>query len=163
MGPEDLGRLIDQHAAALVLYARQWCAWPEDIVQEAFIKLSRETKPPANVQSWIYRVVRNAALSGARSAHRRQRHETAAAGRQPLWFVPDESGRLDAVDAAAALEKLPPEQREVIVAHLWGELTFEQIAELMSCSSSSAHRWYAAGLAALRERLKVPCPNSPEK
>jgi RNA polymerase sigma factor (sigma-70 family) len=163
MGPEELGRLIDQHAATLVLYARQWCAWPEDIGQEAFIKLSREKRQQANVQSWIYRVVRNAALSAARSARRRHQHEAEAAGRQPLWFVPDVSGRLDAADAAAVLEKLPPEQREVIIAHLWGELTFEQIAELMNCSSSSAHRWYGAGLAALRERLKVPCPNSPEK
>jgi len=163
MGPEVLGRLIDDHAAALVLYARQWCAWPEDIVQEAFIKLSRESRSPANAASWLYRVVRNGALSAARSARRRQHHETAAAERQAPWFAPDESGRLDAGEAAAALEKLPPEQREVIVAHLWGGLTFEQIAELMSCSSSSAHRWYGAGLAALRERLNVPCPNKPKK
>ena len=33
MGPELLGRLFDDHAAALVLYARQWCATPEDVVQ----------------------------------------------------------------------------------------------------------------------------------
>ncbi|HZT78720.1 MAG TPA: hypothetical protein VFA26_00740 [Gemmataceae bacterium] len=46
MGPEQLGRLIDQHAAALVLYARQWCAAPEDVVQEALVKLVRQRKPP---------------------------------------------------------------------------------------------------------------------
>jgi RNA polymerase sigma-70 factor (ECF subfamily) len=39
MSPSDVARLIDAHAAPLVLYARQWCAAPEDVVQEAFLKL----------------------------------------------------------------------------------------------------------------------------
>jgi RNA polymerase sigma-70 factor (ECF subfamily) len=158
MGPDSLGRLIDQHAPALVLYARQWCAAPEDVVQEAFIKLSRANPPPANVVSWLYRVVRNGALSAQRAQQRRRRHEAHAAGRQPPWFVTGDDQALDAEIAAAALEGLPAEQREVIVAHLWGGLTFEEIGPLMGASSSSAHRWYAAGIASLRERLHVPCP-----
>ena len=159
MGPDALGRLIDEHAPALILYARQWCAAPEDVVQEAFIKLSRQEPPPANALGWLYRVVRNGALSAHRAARRRLRHETTAAEQHPSWFVPGDSAPFDAVHATRALERLSAEQREVIVAHLWGGLTFEQIAELMGCSSSTAHRWYAAGLAALRERLDLPCPN----
>jgi RNA polymerase sigma-70 factor (ECF subfamily) len=68
---------------------------------------------------------------------------------------------LDAESAAAALQHLPLDQREVIVAHLWGELTFEQIADLIGTSSSTAHRWYIAGLTTLRERLEVVCPKKP--
>jgi RNA polymerase sigma-70 factor (ECF subfamily) len=159
MGPDALGQLIDRYAPALLLYARQWCAAPEDVVQEAFIKLTRERPPPRNAAPWLYRVVRNGAISAARSARRRCRHETVAAERHPLWFTPEETSALDAADATKALEGLPAEQREVIVAHLWGGLTFEQIAALMDCSSSTAHRWYSAGLALLRERLDVPCPS----
>jgi len=36
MSPTEFARLIDAHAAPLVLYARQWCDAPEDVVQEAF-------------------------------------------------------------------------------------------------------------------------------
>jgi DNA-directed RNA polymerase specialized sigma24 family protein len=57
---------------------------------------------------------------------------------------------------------LPLEQRETLVAHLWGGLTFEQIGELTGVSSSTAHRRYLAGLSALRERLRVTCPNDPK-
>ena len=46
----------------------------------------------------------------------------------------------------------PVWESPAIVAHLWGALTFEQIAELAGCSSSTAHRRYLAGLSALRER-----------
>ncbi|MCI0464803.1 MAG: RNA polymerase sigma factor [Gemmataceae bacterium] len=161
MGPELLGRLVDQHAAALVLYARQWCATPEDVVQEAFLKLVAQKKPPNSPLAWLYRVVRNGALSAARAERRRRHHEAVAATRMPGWFTASAGARLDVEAATAALQTLPLEQREIIVAHLWGGLSFEQIAELAGCSSSTAHRWYVAGLSALRERLRIPCPNKP--
>ncbi len=160
MGPEILGQLLDEHGPALVLYARQWCSAPEDVVQEAFLKLVAQKTPPVNPVSWLYRVVRNAALSAARAAKRRQRHEAIAAARTPAWFAMTDGVDLDSQTATAALQALPLEQREIIVAHLWGRLTFEQIAELTGRSSSTAHRWYLAGLSALRERLGVACPKT---
>ncbi len=160
MGPDVLGQLVDEHGPALVLYARQWCAAPEDVVQEAFLKLVTQRPLPSQPVAWLYRVVRNRAISAARAARRRQRHEGVAV-RTPAWFAPTEFGPLDAESATRALQTLPLEQREVIVAHLWGGLSFEQIGELAGCSSSTAHRWYLAGLTSLRERLGVPCPEKP--
>ena len=161
MGPELLGRLVDTHAAALVLYARQWCAIPEDIVQEAFLKFATQRKPPEHPVAWLYCVVRNGAISAGRAAQRRHRYESRAAAQTPTWFVPAENAGLDAEIATRALQQLPLVQREVIVAHIWGGLTFEQIADLTGTSASTAHRWYVAGLSALRERLGVICPNTP--
>jgi RNA polymerase sigma-70 factor (ECF subfamily) len=77
------------------------------------------------------------------------------------WFIPSEAGQLDEEVASAALANLPLEQREIIVAHLWGDLTFEQIASLVGCSSSTAHRRYLEGLSALRAKLEKPCPSQP--
>src|SRR5262249_24154936 len=161
MGPDRLGRLVDEHAPALVLYARQWCSAPEDVVQEAFLALVTQKRPPYNPLPWLYRVTRNAAISAGRAERRRRRHETAAAALTPVWFLPDAAGGLDADTAAAALQALPIELREIIVGQLWGGLTFEQIAEVAGCSSSTAHRWYVARLSALRERLGTPCPHQP--
>ena len=158
MSPELLGQLADQHVAALMLYARQWVPAPEDIIQDAFMKLVAQKPTPDKPLPWLYRVVRNNALSALRAARRRRRHESAAASRLPAWFLPESLSTLDAESATRALQSLPLEQRETIVAHLWGGLTFEQIADLTGCSCSTAHRWYIAGLSALRERLGV-CPN----
>jgi RNA polymerase sigma factor (sigma-70 family) len=157
MGPERLGHLLDRHAAALELFARQWCAVPEDVVQDAFLKLSRQPVEPTQVAAWLYHVVRNGAISAGRSERRRQRHELAAA-RQVSWFTEDRGDRLDARVVTGVLAKLPLEQREVIVAHLWGGLTFEQIAQLTETSTATAHRRYVAGLSELRTRLNEPCP-----
>ncbi len=164
MDLELLGRLLDQHAAALELYARQWCDAPEDVVQEAFLKLARQPALPIQPASWLFRVVRNGAISAGKAARRRKRHETEAAVEASSWFEPlrslEKEGLLDPETAARALLGLPIEQREVIVAHLWGGLTFEQVGEIAGCSSSTAHRLYASGLATLRERLGVSCPKS---
>jgi RNA polymerase sigma-70 factor (ECF subfamily) len=161
VGPELLERLAKEHAAALVLYARQWCDAPEDVVQEAFLKLVVQKRPPDNPVPWLYRVVRNGALASSRAARRRRRHEAVAAARAPAWFATAEDAGLDVEATTAALRALPVEQREAIVAHLWGGLTFEQIGALAGCSAATAYRYFVAGLSALRERLRVPCPNPP--
>lgn len=157
VGPELLARLLDEHGSALKLYARSWCDTPDDAVQEALLQLVRQPTVPEKLAPWLYRVVRNAAISQSRSARRRRRHEAAAAGQAAEWFVPRAADRLDAREAAHALELLTSEQREIIVARLWGGLSFQEIAEVVGTSSSSAHRRYEAGLAALRERLGSRC------
>lgn len=158
MRPDDFVPLLDCHGPALVLYARQWCDTPEDAVQEAFLKLLSLRQPPRDVVPFLYRVVRNAALDARKAARRRQRREAATA-RPVRWFVEPEVDGLDAAAAIAALQRLPDAEREVIVARLWGGLSFEDIAAVSGCSASTAFRRYHAGIDALRKELGVSCPN----
>jgi RNA polymerase sigma-70 factor (ECF subfamily) len=160
MTARQLGDLIDSHAAALVLFARQWCAAPEDVVQDAFVKLAAQPAWPDDPVAWLYRVARNRAIDAGKSERRRARREAAAA-RPVRWFAEPAVEGLDAPAAVAALEALPGEQREAIVARLWGGMTLEQVAAVAGCSVSTAYRRYEAGIAALRERLKVTCPEAP--
>jgi RNA polymerase sigma-70 factor (ECF subfamily) len=150
--PQVLGRLYRQHAPALRLYARQWGGSAEDLVQEAFVRLARQKAPPDQVLPWLYRVVRNEALAVHRGDTRRRRREQRASMGE-AWFSATED-RLDATEATRLLAELPLELREVIVARLWGGLTFEGIAELVGCSLPTAHRRYQTGLTQLRERLE---------
>ena len=151
---EFLGNLLDRHSATLVLFARQWCNTPEDIVQDAFMKLVTLRRPPDKIVPWLYRVVRNAAISTSRSTARRKRHETRSAETKQPWFVPSAEDGLDAATVVEKLRSLPLEQREAIVARLWGGLTFEEIGDVTGCGSSTAHRHYVEGLSTLRERLR---------
>lgn len=154
MEADQIGRLIDSQATALVLYARQWCAVPEDVVQESFARLANHA--PADPVAWMYRVVRNRAISVGRSERRRRRREEQVAGQS--WFVSTPGERLDAAAATVALRHLPDDEREAVVAHVWGGLSFAQIGELTNSSAATAHRRYVAGLTNLRSRLEAPCP-----
>jgi len=157
IGPEQIGRLLDLHAAPLELYARQLCNCPEDVVQEAFVELARQQAVPAELMPWLYRVVRNKAISASRSVRRHKSHESQAAGHRRAWFETSPGDALDAATAVTVLENLPPMDREVVVARIWGGLTFQQIGELIGATDSTAHRRYESALAAIRQKLRTSC------
>ncbi len=158
LGPEHLAELLRRHAPALVLYARTWCDSPDDVVQEALLSLVAQRQPPRDTAAWLFRTVRNAAISASRASRRRRRHESRAARNHATWFHASPDDLVDARAATEALESLTSENREVIVARLWGGLTFEEIATLVGCSSSAAHRRYTSGMSELKERLGLACP-----
>lgn len=155
LDPADLGRLYRELAPALRLYARQWGGCADDVVQNAFVQLARQSPPPEAVLPWLYRVVRNDAIAWQRGAARRRQREQRASAPE-AWFSAAEQ-RLDASEATRLLAELPLELREVIVARLWGGLTFDEVARLVGCSLPTAHRRYETGLARLRERLEGRC------
>jgi RNA polymerase sigma factor (sigma-70 family) len=162
IAPEELGRLYREHAPALRLYVRQWPAGDEDHVQDAFIKLARQSSAPEKVLPWLYRVVRNAAWQAGRGWLRRRRREGQSSAEE-AWFAAADD-RIDGQHATRLLAELPLEQREVVVARIWGGLTFDDVAELTGCSLPTAHRRYQAGLAALREKMEgrwIPTPPTP--
>ena len=159
IGPDTLGRLFDEHAGALVLFARQWYDAPEDIVQDAFVALARQEESPERAVAWLFRVVRNGAMAAARQSRRRRHRERRVSGPEVTpggsWFATTDE-RIDAEHATRLLAELDAETRAVIVARLWGGLTFEEIARLQGCSLTTAHRRYQAGLARLHARLEFP-------
>jgi len=104
--------------------------------------------------------VRNRASSEARSARRRKQRESAFAAGNQDWFQPTDEGDLDPQDAAGTIGGLSDELREVVVARIWGGLTFEQIAEITQTSVSTAFRRYEEAISILRTRLRIPCPNN---
>ena len=150
--PEFLARLFDRHAPALVLYARQWCETPEDVVQDAFVKLARLRSQPERTLPWLFRVVRNAAINAGRNDRNRRKLEARSFGSE-AWFASDDD-RIDAELATQVLAELDVEIREVIIARFWGGLKFEEIARLQGCSLATAHRRYVRGLTLLNERLE---------
>ena len=68
------------------------------------------------------------------------------------WFSPAEGEN----ELVAELQSLPLDCRTVIVAKIWGNLTFEQIAAMLGSSKSSAHRKYNEGLALLKKKWEEP-------
>jgi RNA polymerase sigma factor (sigma-70 family) len=159
--PEELGRMIDAHAAALELFASQWPCSPADVVQEAFVEYAGLFESPLNAQAWLFRVVRNRAISEFRSTSRRKRRESEAGAAHSRRRQPESlSATADSRDASEVLEQLPDELREVVVARLWGGLTFEQIAEMNGTSTSTAFRRYEDALSLLRTKMGLPCQNN---
>ena len=155
-----LGQWFDAYGQAASFYARQWLPADaaEDVVQEVFLRLVRKWREPVNVKAWLFRSVRNETMSRLRSEHRRSRHEQRGSLQGgDLLFESRPDDLIDAAIAQAALVSLPDEQREAIVLRIWVGLTLAEASEVTGQPISTLFSRYAAGLAALRKALEVPC------
>ena len=159
MTAAQLTEWIDAHAPALTLFARQHCADPEAVVQDAFCKLARSPAAKIDPVAWLYQVVRNGAIDAGKADRQRKKREAQRA-KPELWFDETTAASLDADEAVRALATLSAEQREVIVLRIWSGLKLEQIAYACGCSVSSVHRRYEAGVQTLRERLGAAWPTT---
>ncbi len=161
--PAKLTGWFEAHAARLALYARQRCGdRAADVVQEAFVSLLQEPREPANVKGWLYRTVRNAAVSAIRSDRARAQRHAALATYLPTWFEAHADDSIDAVAAQACLEALPPARREVVVLRIWAEMSFPEIGRLTGLPVSTVFDHYRGGLTALREKMESSCPTNPK-
>jgi len=156
---QAITQLFKTHSRALLLYARQWLDdWAaEDVVQRVFVRLLASGNVPDDPRAWLFRCVRNEAISAWRSQRRRGRREKDAGAQARPWFVPRSEDAIDASIAQEALARLPVEQREIVTLRLWSGLTLTQIGEVTGIAPSTVHLHYAQAMAALRERLEVPC------
>ncbi|HSZ59959.1 MAG TPA: RNA polymerase sigma factor [Tepidisphaeraceae bacterium] len=152
--------LFQAHSAALLLYARQWldAAGAEDVVQDVFARLLAGDRMPAEPRTWLFRCVRNAAISAWRSSRRRSHREKISA--PASWFVHSPEDRLDATLAQEAMRRLPPAQREIVTLRIWSGLTLAEIRDITGLPVSSIHEQYRDALKQIRETLERLCRNS---
>ena len=153
----ELSQLWKLHADGLMLLARMRCQAAEDCVQVAFIRLAKLETIPDDPGAWLATVVRNEAISLLRSESRRRRREEKFSENTKQWFDAEQSPEddLSQVEIKADLQKLETESREIVVAHLWNNLSFRQIAEVFDVSSSAAHRKYVQAIKQMRTVLGV--------
>ncbi len=158
----DAGQLsswYDAHCDRLVLYARNWLPKEsaQDVVQGAFVRLMMQKAAPEDVPAWLFRTVRNGAITRLRRrASRSRRHAGLSAG-QPPWFESRPDDLIDARTAQEVLLTLPAEQREVVLLRIWGQLSLRQIGEIVGSPLTTVHSRYKAALAAIRERMEQSC------
>ncbi len=160
--------------ARLVLYARQILfsgestslAEAEDVVQTAFVRFWRRyPNAPEDQYGLLFAAVRSAALDALRCSQRRVRREDvyfqeeaqvrdSSSQRSPErgWFEQGEG--VFGKSVQLALERLPAEQREVVVLKIWGELTFAQIAEALEVLPNTVASRYRLAMKALRRELE---------
>ncbi|WP_182867115.1 RNA polymerase sigma factor [Rhodopirellula sp. JC639] len=151
----EYAALVRSSAPGLTLLARQLCDTPEDIVQDAFLKLFRQTPFPDHPRGWLFKVVRREALNASRSQSRRKKHEQIRCDQRVNWFVDSVEESMDGEMATRALMSQPVAIREILVLRLWNGLSFDEIGQLVGVSPRTASRRYQSGLHAIRSQLNI--------
>ncbi|MBX7211136.1 MAG: RNA polymerase sigma factor [Verrucomicrobiaceae bacterium] len=149
-------------APRLVLYARQFVdsiADAEDVVQMAFVRWwHRHPDGDRSQVPLLYAAVRSISIDMRRKDMRRILREAKSdvfvENEDAPWFDSSVEQRERAQIVADAMRCLPEEQREVVTLHLWGGLTFAQIAEMTGVSINTVAGRYRYALAALGRKLE---------
>jgi len=128
----------------------------EDVLQTIFVRIVRKRRYLAAARcldAYVYQIARNEATSFLRRHRRERRLEPDA----QLWLVPAEPAatiRETAEALQAALTRLPPRQREIVVLKTYQDKTFREIAEMLDVSLNTVASRYRYGMEKLRAWLK---------
>jgi RNA polymerase sigma-70 factor (ECF subfamily) len=152
---------LQENGAKLLLFARQQTRTPsdaEDVLQNALLKSWKTTRGTVdtNTTGLAFTNIRRCAIDLGRANTRRHHREEISlrtAGDPVSWFEPALEHRERALEIQTALEKLPPDFREVVTLKIWGDLTFSQISEVLEISPNTAASRYRYALNSLRNSL----------
>lgn len=128
----------------------------EDLVQETFVRLFRyrqQYRPAARFTTFLYHLARNVWADRGRKILRFERltseyaNEVRAAGHA----VTPHTG--ESVDVEAALERLSPKLREVIVLNIYQGLRYQEVADVLEIPLGTVKSRINLALAALKQIL----------
>jgi len=154
--PEQLAICIDKWAGPLRAWLRRRCPNPDDIVQEAFCKLAQQSRTPERIAPWLFLVATNLVREESRRTKRRQQRESVVAKTEN--HISSASQSLEDAELRNAVETLPEELREIVIARVWGELTLAEISKITGHSIATTHRRYEQALNQLRSQLSEKPP-----
>lgn len=150
---DRLEAIYREHGAAVLDYLRRHfrgVETGEDLLQETLVQALERPERLAESSSpraWLFGIARHVGLSAAR-----RRRPMAPLESDPPASAP--ASPSDAVEAMrAALAELPAAQREVLELRLRGELSYDEIAEVLSVPVGTVRSRLHSAVQALRDRL----------
>jgi RNA polymerase sigma factor (sigma-70 family) len=156
MRVDEVQALYQQHGPGLLLYAcsllgRKHAA--EDVLQQVFMKLLEQNSIPEEPKPYLFRAVHNVALNQIRS----ETKQVELADIEP-WFEAPQQDHAAHVTLTVELMRIPEGQRQVIVLHIWGGLSFDEIGSVLAISANTAASRYRYALQKLRDALQPEDP-----
>lgn len=159
----DIEFLYRQHGPALLLFAQTVTGErgrAQDAVHQVFLKVIEKgnLNQVGDKKAYLFACVRNAALNEGKLRNRNAPLDPNAA-----WFGPPDRDYAGEQNLRRALQSLPDDQRQVMVLHVWGDMTFSQISNLLNLSSNTVASRYRYALAKLRDSMfakENSCANS---
>ncbi|HEX5848003.1 MAG TPA: sigma-70 family RNA polymerase sigma factor [Rubrobacter sp.] len=158
---EALSNLYDRYAGLVYGTGKRLLGdreTAEELVQDVFTSVWRNSADfdpaRAHFATWLYRITRNRATDQVRRRNARVR----VVGREPLLErgEADPSGTLSRrFDVAAALSRLSPVHREILVLAYFRGLTQREISERTNMPLGTVKSRTTAALRALRKTMSI--------
>lgn len=129
----------------------------EDLVQETFVRLyhyRRRYRPAARFITFLYHLARNVWADRGRKIIRLQRLATEFQHEVEIASQGAPERPAEAMDAEAALTRLSPKLREVLVLNIYQGLRYQEIADVLEIPLGTVKSRINLALGALKEMLR---------
>lgn len=151
-------QLVQRHQRALVnFFTRMGApAESEDLAQETFVRLysyRRQYRPRARFSAFLYHLARNALADFGRKVARVDRMTTEFQNRQTIVASEAPDHASSESDIEAALSRLSPKLREVIVLNIYQGLRYQEISDALKIPLGTVKSRINLALTALKEML----------
>ncbi len=158
--PEAFAAIFDRHFAAIHRYLarRVGRERADDLAAQTFTVAfecrARFRSGCSDARPWLYGIATNL-LSNDRRAEQRMLQTIARLSGGIAQSVTPISSEDTDCDLAAALAKLEPAQRDVLLLHAWGELSYEEIADSLGIAIGTVRSRLSRVRAYLRAELEL--------
>ncbi|HTN73980.1 MAG TPA: RNA polymerase sigma factor [Pirellulaceae bacterium] len=171
---ESFAHLVSRYEGPLLRLAKSRLGrldWAEDVVQETFLCAYRwlhTYDSKYSFRTWLWTILLNQCH---RHFEKRQRQpastqpsNAARPGKEPVCgaALPEETllAKERSQELAAVLAQLPPAEADALRLRFFGGLKFQEIADALGCSLTSAKNRVRFGLVKMAERMNAAPPVS---
>lgn len=129
----------------------------DDLVQETLVKAwdkQSSFQPGTNLKAWVFTILRNEFYSQMRKRGREVQDSDGLITAR-VAVHPSQHGSVDLGDFRAALDKLPPDQREAIILIGASGFAYEEAAEICGCAVGTIKSRVSRARTRLQELLNV--------
>ncbi|MDT8391534.1 MAG: RNA polymerase sigma factor [Lentisphaeria bacterium] len=171
-GGFDLVKVVREYETPLLRYVARLIGSrydeARDVVQDVFLKLHKHMTTPGqadigNMRGWLYRVAHNLAMDYGRGRKRRQTLENTALS-DPSVLEKTRGGKLDdardiekkeaAQVALRAVDRLPEEQKNVVLLKIIQGFTLKEISGMTGLKIGTVNYRLTQGLRTLAAQLQ---------
>jgi RNA polymerase sigma-70 factor (ECF subfamily) len=134
----------------------------EEMAQETFVRAWQSLsgfRGEASLKNWLYKIATNLCLNQLSSWRRKQRDDAdfdAMIGSEDPER--DTLGAQQATRVRAAVTKLPPQQRAVVMLKIFEDLKFHEIATALGLSEGGVKAHFFVAIKNLRKQFDVTLP-----
>jgi len=157
---EGIEGLVDRHGRELHVFLWRMLhndQDAEDCLQETYLRAYRalpRLAPEANTRAWLYAIAANVGRTWLKKRHKEAGWEQAPQ-RPSGPSAEDPAERLDTVSLLAAVDRLPPRQREALLLRKYQGLNYATIAAVQGNSAEAARANVYQALRRLRRLLPM--------
>ncbi len=154
----QFGRLYDEYVRKVyqfIWFKTHHRETAEDLTSVVFLKalenINSIDAKKAPFKAWLFSVARNTVIDHYRSHHETVNLEDAWEVKDKRDVARDVGMELTIQSVQKYMEKLKPDQREIVLLRVWGDHSFKEIAEITGKSEAATKMMFKRTIDVLRD------------